>query len=56
MLWRGGADAELSGYLCQAANDSLTSQDREAIANWLTVQPWVTGHRLAPLSDAWYGP
>lgn len=52
----GGTDAEISGYLCQAANGSLTAQDRDAIASWLTVQPWVTGHRLAPLSDAWYGP
>lgn len=42
--------------LCQAANGSLTAQDRDAIASWLAVQPWVTGHRLAPLSDAWYGP
>ncbi|AGM42223.1 50S ribosome-binding protein YggL [Aeromonas hydrophila] len=46
---------EISGYLCQSAKGSLTESDRKEVANWLTAQPWVIEHRLAPLSDAWYG-
>lgn len=47
---------EIDGYLCQLAGGTLTESDREQTAQWLTSQPWVASHQIAPLSDAWYGP
>ncbi|MBL0643988.1 DUF469 family protein [Aeromonas veronii] len=47
---------EIEGVLCQYDGGSLTESDRELVAYQLAIQPWVTAHHLAPLSDLWYGP
>lgn len=55
----GGGDVtsnEIEGFLCQYDGGSLTESDRELVACQRATQPWVTAHRLAPLSDLWYGP
>lgn len=50
----GGGGGQRWDLFVTRARSSVSDQDREAVAGWLSESPYVNDVQVGPLIDAWY--